>query len=151
MRGTAGMRRLNREIGEDRTGPCMKESNGFSFIPPRKECDSISCPSPCWCRSDSLDAEALLQEMMSSRVEPCRHLPKNTSNHKSLLRLSQETCLCWSGRGDKPTPTLLTKLIHMGEKPENLSGSSFYEKCPTSNHGQNHQIRHNHLIFSTCD
>lgn len=130
VRGTAGMRRLNRGIGGDRTGPCMKESNGFSFIPPRKECDSISCPSPCWCRSDSLDAEALLQEMMSSRVEPCRHLPKNTSNHKSLLRLSQEKGLSWCGRGDKPIPTLLTKLIHMGEKPEKSQWFLILRKMP---------------------
>lgn len=45
MRGTAGTARVNRGIGEDGTGPCVKESNDFSFIPTGKLCDSISCPS----------------------------------------------------------------------------------------------------------
>ena len=68
VRGTAGMGRLSRGIGEDGTGPCMKESNRSSLI-------SVLCPQ----RNSVihffphhhdgiavilLNAEALLQEML---------------------------------------------------------------------------------------
>lgn len=66
--GIAGTGRLNRGIGEDGTGPSMKESNRSSFIstlyPQRKNVINFFPPSPWWSRSQPLDAEALLQEML---------------------------------------------------------------------------------------
>lgn len=68
VRGTAGTGTLNTGIGEDGTGPCMKESNRSSLIsilyPQRNSVIDFFPPSPRWNRSHPLDAEALLQEML---------------------------------------------------------------------------------------